>query len=428
MTVSTKKMVSFLDNAHSVYHAVDLLVRELEKEGYIRLSEGECWKLIPGGKYYLTRGGSALMAFRIPEGDVRGFMISASHSDRPTFKVKENGELTGKYTRLATEKYGGMLISTWLDRPLSIAGRVTVETEKGVENKLLDIDRDLLLIPNVAIHMNRKANEGYAWNPAVDTLPLVGSEKAAGKLWKLLEKEAGGKILGHDLYLYVREKASVWGLEEEYVSAPALDDLQCAWGCTQGFLKAKQSKAIPVLCVFDSEEVGSASRQGAASTMLDDLLVRICEGCSLNLKQLLCRSYMVSADNAHAIHPNHPEFADANNAPLPGGGVVLKFNANQSYTTDGLSAAIFRKVCGDAGVPVQTYCNRADLPGGSTLGRISLGQVSILSADIGLAQLAMHSAYETASVKDSVYLEKAMAAFYGASLEGDPETALDLAK
>ena len=428
MDQKIKALMRFLDASHSVYHATAGLVEELEKNGYTQLREQENWQLVPGGKYFLTRGGTAVIAFRVPAVKAVGFMMTASHSDRPTFKVKENGELTGKYTRLATEKYGGMLISTWLDRPLSIAGRVTVETEKGVENKLLDIDRDLLLIPNVAIHMNRKANEGYAWNPAVDTLPLVGSEKAAGKLWKLLEKEAGGKILGHDLYLYVREKASVWGLEEEYISAPALDDLQCAWGCTQGFLKAKQSKAIPVLCVFDSEEVGSASRQGAASTMLDDVLARICEGCSLNLKQLLCRSYMVSADNAHAIHPNHPEFADANNAPLPGGGVVLKFNANQSYTTDGLSAAIFRKVCGDAGVPVQTYCNRADLPGGSTLGRISLGQVSILSADIGLAQLAMHSAYETASVKDSVYLEKAMAAFYGASLEGDPETALDLAK
>ena len=214
MKNTTKNLVRFLDSAHSVYHATALLAQQLEAAGYTRLPEGCAWDLVPGGKYYLVRGGSALMAFRIPEGKPVGFMISASHSDRPTFKVKENGELTGKYTRLATEKYGGMLISTWLDRPLSIAGRVTVETEKGVENKLLDIDRDLLLIPNVAIHMNRKANEGYAWNPAVDTLPLVGSDQATGKLWQLLEKEAGGKILGHDLYLYIREKASVWGLEE----------------------------------------------------------------------------------------------------------------------------------------------------------------------------------------------------------------------
>jgi len=428
MKNTTKKLTAFLNGAHSVYHAVELLVRELEAAGYSRLDEGEKWDLQPEGKYYLTRGGSAVMAFRIPKQNPTGFMISASHADRPTFKIKENPELTGKYTRLSTEKYGGMLVSTWLDRPLSIAGRVVVETEMGVENKLLDIDRDLLLIPNVAIHMNRKANEGYTWNPAVDTLPLAGSEKTAGKLWKALEKEAGGKILGHDLYLYVREKASVWGVEEEYISAQALDDLQCAWGCTQGFLQAGESTAIPVLCMFDSEEVGSASRQGAGSTLLTDVLERICQSRDLDLRQLLSRSFMISADNAHAMHPNHPEYSDPNNAPLPGGGVVLKFNANQRYTTDGMSAAIFRKLCKEAKVPVQTYCNRADLPGGSTLGNISLAHVSVLSVDLGLAQLAMHSAYETGSVKDSQYLEQAMTAFYGAALEGDPETALRLAK
>ena len=419
---------SYLDKAHSQYHAIDLLKKQLEESGYTAICEGANWKLEKGGKYYLTRGGSAIIAFRIPEEPPMGFMMSASHCDRPTFKLKENGELTGAYTRLSTEKYGGMIIAPWLDRPLSVAGRVLVEGEGKVESRLVDIDKDLLLIPNVAIHMNRKANEGYAWNPAVDTLPLVGSDQAAGKLWQLLEKEAGGKILGHDLYLYIREKASVWGLEEEYLSAAALDDLQCAWGCTQGFLQAKASKAIPVLCVFDSEEVGSASRQGAGSSMLEDVLARICENCMLDLRQLLNRSYMVSADNAHAIHPNHPEYADPSNAPVMGGGIVIKFNANQAYTTDGLSTAIFRKVCKGAGVPVQTYCNRADLPGGSTLGRISLGHVSVLSVDIGLPQLAMHSAYETASVKDSDYLEQAMTAFYGAALEGDPETCLDLAK
>ena len=414
-----KELKAFLDGAHSVYHATALLVGQLEQAGYSRLSEGEPWQLAPGGKYYLTRGGSALMAFRLPENTPAGFMISASHSDRPTFKVKENGELIGKYIRLATEKYGGMLISTWLDRPLSIAGRVMVETPEGVKAQLLDIDRDLLLIPNVAIHMNRKANEGYTWNPAVDTLPLVGSEEAAGKLWALLEQTAGGKILGHDLYLYVREKATVWGVEEEYISAQALDDLLCAWCCTRGFLEAGESRAVPVLCVFDSEEVGSESAQGAGSTMLEDVLGRICDGLRLDLRCMLRRSFMASADNAHAIHPNHPEYADPNNAPLPGKGVVVKFNANQRYTTDGMSAAIFRKICEKAGVPTQTYCNRADLPGGSTLGCISLGHVSVLSADIGLAQLAMHSGYETAGVQDAMYLEKAMQEYYNCTLESD---------
>ena len=416
MDSRTSALMAFLDASVSVYHAAEYLAKTLENKGYTRLFEGEKWELIPGGKYYLSRGGTAVMAFRIPEGAPKGFLMSASHSDRPTFKVKENPELTGKYTRLSTEKYGGMLIAPWLDRPLSIAGRVLVETETGVQSRLVNIDRDLLMIPNVAIHMNRQANEGYKWNPAVDTLPLLGGPGAAGKLNDLLEKEAGGKILGHDLFLYIRQKATVWGMDEEYLSSAAIDDLECAWCCTQGFLNAKDSASIPVMCVFDSEEVGSSSVQGAASRLLETMLHRICQSLGLDEQVMLSNSFMVSADNGHAIHPNHPEFADPNNAPVLGGGVVLKFNANLRYCTDGLSAAIFRKVCAQADVKVQTYCNRADIPGGSTLGNISLSQVSVPTVDIGLAQLAMHSAYETAAVQDALDLEKAMAVYYGSEL------------
>ncbi len=417
MDKRTQALMGFLDGAHSVFHAVASLEKTLLDAGYQALNEWEAWSLTPGGKYYLKRNDSAILAFRVPQGTPAGFLISASHADRPCFKVKENGELKGAYTRLAVERYGGMLIAPWLDRPLSIAGRVTVETQDGIENKLVDIDRDLLLIPNVAIHMNRQANDGYKWNPAVDTLPLMGTKDAAGKFQALLEETAGGKILGHDLYLYIRQKASVWGLEEEYISSAALDDLECAWCCTQGFLKAEESGAIPVLSVFDSEEVGSSSLQGAASDLLESLLKRICAGLNLELPRMLAQSFMVSADNAHAIHPNHPELADAANAPVMGKGVVIKYNANQRYTSDGVSAAIFRKVCDKAGIQVQTYCNRADLPGGSTLGNISLGHVSVPSVDIGLPQLAMHSCYETAAICDAIGLEEAMAAYYGTSLE-----------
>jgi len=415
----TEKLMAFLDASVSVYHAAAYLTGILQDAGYTRLSEGEAWNLTAGGKYYLTRGCTAVLAFRVPETTPKGFLMTASHSDRPTFKVKENGELTGKYTRLATEKYGGMLMAPWLDRPLSVAGRVLVETEDGVQSRLVDIDRDLMMIPNVAIHMNRQANEGYKWNPAVDTLPLLGGADATGKLQALLEEEAGGKILGHDLYLYIRQKATVWGIDEEYISSAALDDLQCAWGCTQGFLKAEDGNSIPMLCVFDSEEVGSASVQGAASKLLESTLSRICAGLGLDEQVMLSNSFMISADNAHAVHPNHPEFADANNAPVVNGGVVLKFNASQRYCTDGVSAAIFRKVCQKADVKVQTYCNRADIPGGSTLGNISLSHVSVPTADIGLPQLAMHSCYETAGVRDAIDLENAIAAYYAGSLEVD---------
>ena len=416
MDKRTAALCGFLNASHSVYHAVAQLSGQLASEGYTRLQEGARWHLIPGGKYYLVRGGTALIAFRVPQDTPAGFMLSASHSDRPTFKVKENGEAVGAYTRLLVERYGGMLIAPWLDRPLSVAGRVMVETENGVEARLVDIDRDLLLIPNVAIHMNRAANDGYKWNPAVDTLPLLGGKGAAGKFHALLEEAAGGKVLGHDLFLYVREKASVWGMDNEYISSPALDDLQCAWCCTQGFLKAGESGSIPVLCVFDNEEVGSSSAQGAASDLLESVLSRICAALSLDKAQLLANSFLVSADNAHALHPNHPELADGANAPLIGGGVVLKFNASQRYCTDGVSAALFRKICAKAGVNTQTYCNRADIPGGSTLGNISLHHVSVPTVDIGLPQLAMHSCYETAGVADAIALEEAMTAFYGSTL------------
>lgn len=412
-----EEMLEFMNGAHSVYHGISRLEQKMEQAGYTRLSERDAWNLQAGGKYYMTRGGSALMAFRIPEGEPTGFMMSAAHSDRPTFKVKENGELCDTYTRLAVERYGGMLISTWLDRPLSIAGRVLVETEKGAQSRLLDIDRDLLLIPNVAIHMNRKANDGYSWNPAVDTLPLMGGADGKGKLAQMLEEAAGGKILGHDLYLYNRQKASVWGLSQEYFSSAAIDDLECVFCCAQGFLQAKPSRAVPVLCIFDCEEVGSSSVQGAASDLLELLLERICGALHLDKNRMLSQSFMVSADNAHGVHPNHPEYADKSNAPVLNQGVVLKFNAAQKYTTDGASGAIFRKICGRAGVPVQSYYNRADLPGGSTLGNISLGHVSVPTADIGLPQLAMHSSCETAGLQDALYLMDGMQAFYGTSLE-----------
>ena len=256
----------------------------------------------------------------------------------------------------------------------------------------------------------------------MDTLPLLGGKDSCGKLQALLEEAAGGKILGQDLYLYVRQKASVWGLDEEFISAPALDDLHCVWGCAQGFLNAKDSGSIPVLCVFDSEEVGSSSPQGADSTLLSGILERVSRCLGFDHHRMLANSSIVSADNVHAIHPNHPEYADPTNAPVVNGGVVIKFNAAKNYTTDGLSAAIFRKVCAKAGVPTQTYYNRADAKGGATLGYISLNHVSIPSADIGLAQLAMHSSYETAGVQDSIYLEQAMTAYYETSLEASGGT------
>lgn len=417
MTTFTQSLCNFLDESHSAYHAQAALRRELDAEGYVNLPEGAQWQLAPGGKYYVCRGGAAVIAFRIPEVSPKGFLMAAAHTDRPCLKLKENGEAVGPYTTLQVERYGGLLVAPWLDRVLSLAGRVMVQTEHGAKSVLVDLDRDLLLIPNVAIHMNRQANDGYKWNPVMDVNPLLGGKDAAGKLMALLEEKAGGKILGHDLTLYVREKARVWGMDGAYISSQALDDLQCVWGCFQGFLQAAPSGDIPVFCALNSEEIGSRTPGGADSTYVEDVLTRIAACLGLDVRALLSQSFLVSADNAHAIHPNHPELADSGNAPVMGGGIVVKFNSNQRYCTDGLCAALFRQVCRQADVPVQTYYNRPDIPGGSTLGCVSIGHVSVPTVDIGLPQLAMHSCYETAAVTDGESLEKAMRAYYSATLE-----------
>ena len=423
MNDKIRALMDFLDASRSVYHTVAYISEILDQAGYTHLPEGDDWTLEDGGKYYITRNMSTVIAFRIPHGEPAGFLLSASHSDRPSFKIKENGELESKYIRLSTERYGGMLMAPWLDRPLSVAGRVMVETPTGVKMKLVDIDKDLMIIPNVAIHMNRKINDGYAYNPATDTIPLLGDRDVKGMFGRMIADQAQGRILGHDLFLYLRQKSTVWGIEQEFISSQALDDLQCAWGCLQGFLNASESGSVPMYCLFDSEEVGSRSVSGADSTMLTSTMNRIARYLDANLARMMSQSFLVSADNAHAIHPNHPELADPNNAPVMNGGIVVKFNASQRYTTDAVAAAVFRSVCNRADVPTQTYYNRPDIPGGSTLGYVSLTHVSVPTADIGLAQLAMHSCYETAGVQDSLYLEQAMTTYFSSTLTvtGDGE-------
>ena len=421
MSNQLQALRAFLDGAHSFYHSTAHLALELDEAGYTRLNESAEWNLVPGGKYYVNRGGSSILAFRVPQSPV-GYMMSATHIDHPTFRLKVNGQLTGAYVRAATERYGGLIMAPWMDRPLSIAGQAMVETEDGIQTRLVDIDRDLALIPNVAIHMNRTINENTNFNVAVDMIPLLGCAESKDKLDAELETAAGGKILGADLYLYVRQRSSVWGLSNEFLSAPGLDNLLCVWACHQGFLQAADSNSIPVMAIFDSEETGSNSRQGADSTMLATILARISRCLGLDHDRMLANSMLISADMAHALHPNHPELADPSNAPVMNGGVVMKFNASKNYVTTGLSAALFRKVCAKAEVPLQIFHNRADIKGGSTLGYISMNHVSVPSVDIGLAQLAMHSSYETAGVKDPFYLEKAMTTFFGCSLETDGET------
>lgn len=397
---------------HTVRHTADLLL----EAGYEELFEGADWTLRAGGRYYTTRNGSSLIAFRIPTTDYNGFLIAAAHGDTPIFRIKENEALVNSdYIRLSTEKYGGMILSSWLDRPLSVAGRVTVRTEKGLSTKLVDLKEPIALIPNVAIHQNREINNGYKYNPAVDLLPLIGTAKSGMDLKARIADQLAvieEDLLSTELFLYNAERGISYG---DLISAPRLDDLQCAFAATQAFLSSKENTSLPVLAIFDNEEVGSRTKQGAASTFLHDVLSRIAADPTV-LRCKLTSSLLVSCDNAHAIHPNHPEYADQNHTAKLGAGIVIKYNANQKYTTDAISAGIFELICKKAGVPVQRYANRADLAGGSTLGNIATEQVSINAIDIGLPQLAMHSAYETAGADDTAYLIRALQQFFATKL------------
>lgn len=422
---TAEEMLSFLKECPTAFHAVARIGTELKAHGYQRLWESESWSLEPGGKYYVTRNDSSIVAFQIGTRLLDySFHIVASHSDSPTFKLKECAELEvrKKYMQLNTEGYGGMLCSTWFDRPLSIAGRVIVKEGERFVTKLLKIDRDLVLIPSLAIHMNRTANDGFAYNKQVDLLPLFGSSSTQGRLQTLIAEElkvSTDRIYGSDLYLYNRQEPSIWGADEEYVSSARLDDLQCAYASLQGFLQGHQEDTIPVFVCFDNEEVGSRTRQGAGSTFLYDTLRRIHLGLQKPEEayyQAIANSLMLSADNAHAVHLNHPEKTDPENCVYMNEGIVIKSHAGQKYTSDALSIALFREICRRAGVPVQFFANRSDLAGGSTLGNISSEKVSLKSVDIGLAQLAMHSAYETAGVKDTYYMIEAMKQFFSSHI------------
>ncbi len=408
----------------TAYNAVTHTAAMLESEGYLPLCESQDWALEAGRGYYVTRNGSSLIAFRMPDGDFSGFMMTAAHGDSPCFKVKENTEMADShYLRLSVERYGGMLCATWLDRPLSVAGRVTVRTDKGMAVKTVDLADTHAVIPTVAIHMNRNANENATYNANVDMVPLLGEAANAGLIRRRAAEAAGVSeeaILTTDLFLYNPQAGMEWN---GYISAPRLDDLQCAFASLTAFIASGKAEAkpatAPVFCLFDNEEVGSHTKQGAASTFLCDVLSRISAACGLSadgMARKLAQSFMVSCDNAHAVHPNHPEYQDKNHAVYMNGGVVVKYNANQKYTTDAVSAGLFGLICEGAGVPVQRFANRADMAGGSTLGNISNTQVSLNTIDIGIAQLAMHSAYETAGAKDTELMVKALTAFFGTEI------------
>lgn len=414
-----QNLMNYIAVSPSPFHAVQSAATLLEAAGFTRLEETALWQPEPGHGYYTTRNQSSLIAFRLPARPLESWRMTAAHSDSPTFRIK-SGSLSGDsaYVRLETEGYGGMNCASWLDRPLTAAGRAAVAVPGGVESRLIYLDRDLLTIPSLAIHQQRDLNRGHEYNPQKDMQPLWG-EGGAPSLTALAAEAlevAETDILSTDLVLCPRQAPVVLGPQGEFFQAPRIDDLACAYATLEGFLRAPSLPAAGQLwCLFDNEEVGSGTRQGALSSFLPDVLERLAEVLGLTAqqrRQALAGSLLLSADNGHAVHPNFTEKADPENRVYPNEGVVIKLNASQKYTTTGLTAALFRRICDRAGVPVQIFANRADEPGGSTLGNLLARQVSVPMVDIGLAQLSMHAAVETAGSRDPAWMSQACAAFF----------------
>ncbi|NLB61949.1 MAG: M18 family aminopeptidase [Clostridiales bacterium] len=420
MKNNIKKLTDFINASPSNFHAVANFKAELDKNGFVDATTSK--ELMPNGKYYFIKNQSSLIAFAMPKTTPVGYLIAASHSDSPTFQINNNGEIVvdEKYVKLSVTPYGGMLYSTWFDRPLSIAGKILVSENEKIKTIVVNIDRDLVMIPNLAIHMNRNANSGYEYKANKDMQPLFCNGSIKRTLLEIGADNAKVNkedILSCELYLYNRMFPSIWGANEEFLSAPRIDDLQCAFASFQAFIKAKANTHVPVFMLCDNEEVGSDTKQGAGSEFLADVLQRINSAYGNSHTDYtieLENSLMLSCDNGHAAHPNYMEFTNSCNKPYLNGGVVIKYGIR--YATDSVSEALFRKICEKNNIPVQTYANREDLPGGSTLGNISNTKVGINTIDIGAAQLAMHSSYETVGASDTDHLINAVSSFYAINL------------
>ncbi len=408
------RLFDFIEKSPTAFHTVANITRTLSENGFLQLREGSVWNLQKGKGYFVTRNGSSVIAFKIPDNKPQSFMVAASHSDSPCFKLKENSVFSENgYTKLSCEKYGGMINSTWLDKPLSVAGRVVFKDGDTIKSVLIDTKEAMAIIPSVAIHLNRKANEESTLNAAVDLVPLFATGDAKEDLLLSICELAGTtkeNILSCDLFLYNMDKGVCWN---DFISAPRLDDLQCVFASLEAFVGSDSENSIPVLAVFDNEEVGSSTKQGADSDFLSKVLSKISDSLELDI---LSSSFMLSCDNGHAVHPNHPELTDKNNAVTLNGGVVIKYNANQRYCTDAVSSSLVKVLCDRAQVPYCAYANRSDIAGGSTLGNIANTHASMITADIGLPQLSMHSSFETAGKDDTEYMYKLLCEFFSSSL------------
>lgn len=433
---AARGLVDFLRACPTMFHTARAVCERLDAAGFVRLSEADAWSMEPGGRYYVLRNNSSVVAVKVGAAlDSYHFQLAAAHADAPAFKVKAKGVLSGPgpCLRLDVEAYGGPIDHTWLDRPLGLAGRVLVRDGARVESRLVDLGKDVALIPSVAIHFDRASGLAPKLDRARDLCPLLSAGALGeGALDAMVAEAAGADpsdVLARDLFLVNREEPRVWGWADEFVSAGHLDDAQCAYVALEAFLASENEHDVSVLACFDNEEVGSNTKQGAMSTLLRDTLARTSAALGRTGEEhlrALAASMLVSCDNAHAVHPNHPELTDEANCCRLNGGLVVKEAANQHYCTDAFSRAALVAVLDRAGVPYQTFANRSDLAGGSTLGNLSNVQVSMHAVDVGLPQLAMHSAFETAGARDTALGIAALAAFYASDLRIDGADAVTL--
>ena len=423
-----KSLIDFIDNSPSAFHATNETKELLLENGFEEVSLKDKWNLKRGKKYFTTKNSSALIAFTVGKGDLaeEGFKMIGAHTDSPAFRIKPNPEMVvvDNYLKLNTEVYGGPLLNTWFDRPLSIAGRVSVNSDNPLEPKeyLVNLERPILTIPSLAIHMNREANTGFKLNAQKHTLPLVSMINEEFEkdnfLLKLIGEEVGvdcKDILDFELYVYANEKGALVGLNEEFISVGRLDDLAMVHAGIHSIIDSDVNDGFNLVIAFDNEEVGSGTKQGAASPMVKNIVKRIClavDGTDEDYYRALENSFIISADQAHAIHPNFVEKADPTNQPIINKGPAIKMAANQAYTTDSNSASVYEAICRRAGVPTQRFVNRSDARGGSTIGPISSSQLNISSVDIGNPILAMHSVRELGGVMDHYYTYKSFVEFF----------------
>lgn len=425
---NAKQLIDFINKGKTAFQSTYEIKNILDKNGFSEIKEENKWNLKKGSKYYIIKNNSALIAFEIGTGEIEedGFRLIGAHTDSPGFRIKPNAEMKveGHYIKLNTEVYGGPILSTWFDRPLSIAGRVMLRGENPFKPKvkLLDINKPILIIPNLAIHMNRSVNEGYEYNKQKDTLPLLTivqeeleKEQYLIKLISETLKVEVSDILDFDLFLYEYAEGMIFGPNDEFISCGRLDDLWMVFAGLKALTESKEIKATKVLVALDNEEIGSLTAQGANSSILETVLDRIALGLGKgreDFKRALSNSIMISADLAHAIHPNYIEKCDPTSKPKLGMGPVLKIAAGGSYSTDSYASAVFKGICEKAKVPCQVFVNRSDLRGGTTIGPITASKLNIPVIDMGAPILSMHSIRELAAVVDNEYTIKAFTEFF----------------